>query len=125
MKHFGKQSRWKLTIYFLKLFSVFTFKYNLFQHPISFNLFLNLIFFIFFLIFAYHNYWFVKDIHDAGGYVKISFGGVTYGTPGETLDEAGLDLLVQRIVNLIADYDLDGVDLTLVSLSRVIKKIFI
>ena len=51
--------------------------------------------------------------------LKISFGGVTYGTPGETLDEAGLDLLVQRIVNLIADYDLDGVDLTLVSLSSV------
>ena len=44
---------------------------------------------------------------------------MTYGTPGETLDEAGLDLLVQRIVNLIAEYNLDGVDITLVSLSSV------
>jgi len=55
----------------------------------------------------------IKVIHDAGGFVKISFGGVTYGTPGESLDEVELELLVHRIVNLLDDFDLDGVDLVL------------
>ena len=57
-----------------------------------------------------------KVIHDAGGFVKISLGGVTYGTPGETLNEVGLELLVHRIESLLDDYDLDGVDLVLVNI---------
>ena len=40
---------------------------------------------------------------------------MTYGTPGETLNEVGLELLVHRIESLMNDYDLDGVDLVLVN----------
>ena len=54
----------------------------------------------------------VKSIHAAGGFVKMAFGGETYGNPSAPMDM--VDLLVNRIVNLVDEYNLDGVDLTTV-----------
>ena len=57
-----------------------------------------------------------QAIHDAGGFVKIAFGGQNADIPSENLNHDELDLLIQRIVNLIDNYELDGVEFTYVSL---------
>ena len=57
----------------------------------------------------------VKSIHAAGGFVKMAFGGEAYGNPGDwLLSDSEVEQLVTRIVNLVDEYDFDGVDLTTV-----------
>jgi len=56
----------------------------------------------------------VKTIHEAGGYVKIAIGGEVFDNPGEHINFQDVDKLVNRLVRLVYDYNLDGVDLTTV-----------
>jgi len=56
----------------------------------------------------------VNTIHAAGGYVKIALGGDVYGNPAEGISFQEVDKLASRIVRLVDDYNLDGVDLTTV-----------
>ena len=56
----------------------------------------------------------VKQIHAAGGYVKIAVGGEVFGNPGDAIHFQDVDKLVNRLVRLVYDYNLDGVDLTTV-----------
>ena len=56
-----------------------------------------------------------KAIHDAGGFVKIAFGGENSYNPGENLNQEELAFLVERIKKFVNDFKLDGVEFTFVS----------
>ena len=57
-----------------------------------------------------------KAIHDAGGFVKIAYGGTNAYNPGDRLNQEELESLVERIKNLVNDFNLDGVEFTFVSI---------